>query len=396
MRLDGFMATGMPSLREGFTSGTAVSAATLAALEFFRTAGIPEYVNTPLPPFPTEPVADDTSVRFLNIPIYCAGHGVAPDSDISPLANMSIYHAGVIKDGGDDPDVTHGLLFYATIMLPGTCHKSPYKEKHSLEIYGARGIGTVTKAGLALQPGDAAINPVPRRQLHYAVNRYLSAHELSFSAPIKLFLSVPDAMSVASRTLNPKLGIVGGISILGTQGTVRPFSNKAWAQTIQKQVAYAKANGLATLCLCTGRRSESLLKSLYCWLPDPAFIQVGDLAGFTFSECRKNGIRTLVWGSFFGKLCKLAMGVANTHAREQILELKLLGELCEKRNLKCAFEVSQSLTARGALELLLKEDEAEAILCELLWRAQRSAEKYGGSLTRMHLFHEDGRELARL
>lgn len=338
-------ASGPESLKNGFTTGTAAAAAAVSALN----AGNDQFsdqVQVPLPPH---------FDNFLTIPI--AKQGKLPGGGF----------AEVIKDGGDDPDVTHGMTIRVEI----------YKtSRNYLEFAAGPGVGTVTLPGLPVQPGLPAINPVPRCQI---------ARALGNRPGLLVRISAPEGEERARKTLNGKLGIKGGISILGTRGIVRPYSNAAWLETIKYSLDIARAMDIREVSLCTGRQSLELMQHAFPRRLPPAFVVAGDFIGAALALTRD--FTSVSWGCFFGKLVKLARGCANTHAHVDELDMTFLASVADRPDL------AQLPTARGALEILLR-DSMQTINI-LVNMAKKQAENFAGRPVTIHLFHADGREMAR-
>ncbi len=411
-------------LREGFSSGTCACAAALAALRklcAFTDSGL---VSVPLPPF--ESASDGTTKprAWMEIPLETSAYGLAPDLLMAQkcgpeqwlserIAQSSAQaYAVVCKDGGDDPDVTNGALISASILRfdtppEGLLNASAFVQDSArqlclgLEIEGGPGIGRVTLPGLGLAPGQAAINPVPRAQIHFALEQELGRiQELTKPAQtnpfwLSLIISVKNGAEMAGKTMNPRLGIIGGISILGTQGTVRPFSNDAWRKSIVQGMEVARALGARHLCLSSGRRSERLLQGLYPDLAPQAFIQAADFIQFSLQSAGKLPFENIVWGSFFAKLLKLAQGHANSHASQSCLDFISLAKLGEELGLACTSEIAGSLTAAQALEYILDDARGNRLLEHILDQAAEKAAEFAGRAVKVHLFHIDGRELGQ-
>ncbi|WP_165078165.1 MULTISPECIES: cobalt-precorrin-5B (C(1))-methyltransferase CbiD [unclassified Desulfovibrio] len=373
-------------LREGFTTGTAATAAALAALSLLLQGSAPASVPTPLPPIEEVPRA------WLDVPVRACAPGPAPELAGQPQlcpAGAPAAYARVRKDGGDDPDATNGALITASVFLqPGAL--APH-----ITLEGGPGVGRATLPGLPVPVGEAAINPGPRAQLRFALTHALAELD-GGSRALTVVLSVPWGEELARHTLNPRLGIRGGISILGTQGTVRPYSHAAWRATVAQGLSVARATGCRTVCLATGRRSEALLMRRYPELPEQAFVQAADFARFALSEAGRLPLERLAWGCFFGKLAKLAQGLEYTHAREAPLDMAALAALCADAGAACAPEVARCVTAAHALELLLTDPAGSAALAAVGARAAATARRFAGRAVTLHLFHTDGRELLTL
>ena len=402
----------MPTkLREGFTTGSAATGAALAALQLLCHGCAPDTVRVPLPPF-ASPQQGGNGVQpeprgWLVLPVANCDSGPAPElaarwaannfehCDPPPQGIIRSAHASIIKDGGDDPDATSGARITATVVesiLPQ--NREEVAEPGNIIIKGGPGVGRVTLPGLPVPVGQAAINPVPRQQISLALQaqKYASAD----STRLTVFVSVPLGSELAQKTFNPRLGIEGGISILGTQGTVRPFSHAAWKATIEQGLAVATATGCRTLCLTTGRRSERLLMERYPQLPERCFVQVADFAQFSLNAAGAMNFERIVWGCFFGKLVKLAQGHTYTHAKDSTLDMQALAQLAQAAKARCASEVARCITAAHALELLLADAAGPRVIEQVARLAMQTAQKFSGQAVSLHLFHTDGRELLAL
>lgn len=377
-------------LREGFTTGSAATGAALAALHLLRHGHAPATVRVPLPPF-----AGGVPRGHCELTVDTCSPGPAPELPILPEQNVLLRaaHARIIKDGGDDPDVTTGAHITATVLaLP---EDTP--EQDTIRIEGGPGVGRVTLPGLPVPPGQAAINPVPREQMLFALRHALThPPDPALRGSLTVIVSVPEGERLAKKTFNPRLGILGGISILGTHGTVRPYSHAAWKATIQQGLAVAAATGCPLLCLTTGRRSERLLMQRYPHLPASCFLQVADFAGFSLKKAGALPHKDIVWGCFFGKLLKLAQGHACTHAHTALLDMAALAHICRDEGAACAKTVADCATAAHALELLLPDPRGQKILLRVAEQAASHAARLAGRPVRLHLFHTDGRELLTL
>ena len=402
----------MPTkLREGFTTGSAATGAALAALQLLCHGCAPDTVRVPLPPF-ASPQQGGNGVQpeprgWLVLPVANCDSGPAPElaarwaannfehCDPPPQGIIRSAHASIIKDGGDDPDATSGARITATVVesiLPQ--NREEVAEPGNIIIKGGPGVGRVTLPGLPVPVGQAAINPVPRQQISLALQaqKYASAD----STRLTVFVSVPLGSELAQKTFNPRLGIEGGISILGTQGTVRPYSHAAWKATIEQGLAVATATGCRTLCLTTGRRSERLLMERYPQLPERCFVQVADFAQFSLNAAGAMDFERIVWGCFFGKLVKLAQGHTYTHAKDSTLDMQALAQLAQAAKARCASEVARCITAAHALELLLADAAGPRVIEQVARLAMQTAQNFSGQAVSLHLFHTDGRELLAL
>ncbi len=328
-------------LREGFTTGTAATAATYAALNYLLGREKIELATIFLPP---------NFIKSLEIKIL----------EVNKISDNEAY-AIVVKDAGDDPDVTDKAKIKATVKLNNLKNNTEAKVK----ILGGEGVGIVSLPGLGIDVGQAAINPVPRKQITYAID-YL-CEKFAFEDIVQTTISVENGAEIAKKTLNPKLGILGGISILGTQGTVKPYSNKAWQDTIIQELKLNKAINNKTIVLCTGRRSEQFFAKLNPTVNEQAYIQVADFMGFGVCEAVKHEFEHIEISCFFGKLLKLAQKNAYTHAHTNELNLEDFAKICESFGVedKITRQISATKTANHALEILnlnIKKDLKEKII----------------------------------
>ena len=272
-------------LRRGWTTGACATAATKAALHALLTGEFPDPVTITLP------------------------RGEQP---AFALASQELRDeratASVIKDAGDDPDVTHLAEIKATVKraTPGS----------GVLFKAGPGVGSVTMPGLPIAPGEPAINPVPRQMMRDAVAE--AAKALGAPEDFVIEISVPGGEALAEKTWNPRLGILGGISILGTTGIVVPFSCSAWIHSIHRGIDVARATKLHHVAGCTGSTSEAAVQKLY-GLPDNAMLDMGDFAGGLLKYLRKHPLPKLTIGGGFGKISKLAYGHMDLHSgRSQV------------------------------------------------------------------------------
>ena len=281
------------TLRSGFTTGTAAAAAAKAAVLRLVLGRAPEAVEVEL-----------LTGERLRIPVH--GCRVEPDGSAA---------CTVVKDAGDDPDVTHGAEIGARVRL---------RAGSGLHIAGGPGVGRVTKPGLDVPPGEPAITPGPRRMIAAAVAEALSDSGRTHAVEVELF--VPEGEAIARRTLNARLGILGGISILGTTGVVRPLSHAAFTATIRAALSVAAAARVERAVLTTGRRSERFAQARWPQLPAEAFVQIGDFFENGLATAAALGFGRLTVAAFFGKAVKMAQGVAHTHAAKAELTLDALAD----------------------------------------------------------------------
>jgi cobalt-precorrin-5B (C1)-methyltransferase len=222
--------------------------------------------------------------------------------------------AGTLKDAGDDPDVTHGALVSAQVRLisePG------------VRFVAGEGVGTVTRPGLVLGVGEPAINPVPRRMM--AEHLMQLAREVGYGGGFEVTVCVENGSELALKTMNPRLGILGGLSILGTSGIVRPFSCAAYIASIHQGIDVARTNGYQHIAACTGNASEDTMRRLY-QIPDIALIEMGDFVGAVLKHLRKTPVERLSVCGGFGKISKLAAGHMDLHSRHSSIDLVQLAQ----------------------------------------------------------------------
>ncbi|MEX6662606.1 cobalt-precorrin-5B (C(1))-methyltransferase [Pseudomonas sp. W2-17] len=220
--------------------------------------------------------------------------------------------AGTLKDAGDDPDVTHGALVSAQVRLiaePG------------VRFVAGEGVGTVTRPGLVLGVGEPAINPVPRRMMAEHLTQL--AQQVGYGGGFEVTVCVENGSELALKTMNPRLGILGGLSILGTSGIVRPFSCAAYIASIHQGIDVARTNGYQHIAACTGNASEDTMRRLY-QIPDIALIEMGDFVGAVLKHLRKAPVERLSVCGGFGKISKLAAGHMDLHSRHSSIDLHQL------------------------------------------------------------------------
>jgi cobalt-precorrin-5B (C1)-methyltransferase len=265
-------------LRRGWTTGTCAAAATRAAAEALATGRFPDPVAVTLP--------------GGGRPSFALARHEITDGAAT---------AGIVKDAGDDPDVTHGALVLATVRRG--------EAGSGVTFRAGPGVGTVTKPGLPVPPGEPAINPVPRAMIRTAV-----AEVLGEGADVVVTISIPGGERLAERTLNPRLGIVGGLSVLGTTGIVVPYSCAAWIHSIHRGIDVARATGLDHVAGATGSTSEAAVKALHA-LPEAALIDMGDFAGGMLKYLRRHPVPRVTVAGGFAKMTKLGQGLLDLHSR---------------------------------------------------------------------------------
>ena len=301
-------------LRTGWTTGACATAATKAALTVLLGG---EWVS------PVEILLPKGQRPTFELAGTGAGEGWA--------------RAGVVKDAGDDPDVTHGALISATVRFgaPGS----------GVTFRAGEGVGTVTRPGLPIPPGEPAINPVPRRMMTEIVHEIAGRHGVP--ADFEIEIAVEGGAELAQQTWNPRLGIVGGLSILGTTGIVKPYSCAAWIASIHRGVDVARANDVAHAVGSTGSTSERVAQAHF-GLPDMAMLDMGDFAGGLLKYVRRHPLPRLTIAGGFGKLTKLAQGALDLHSSRSQVDFAALATLAGPQH---RARVATANTAKEALDI---------------------------------------------
>ncbi len=293
-------------LRRGWTTGTCATAAAKAAYAALLTGRFPDPVEITLP----------------------RGERVAFALAETALADGAAT-AAVVKDAGDDPDVTHGALIRATVTRGAAGSGVMFR--------AGDGVGTVTRAGLPLPPGEPAINPVPRAMIRAALGE---------GADVVVEISIPGGEALAERTLNGRLGIVGGLSILGTTGIVVPYSCAAWIDSIRRGIDVARAAGCAHVAGATGSSSEAAVRALH-GLPDIALIEMGDFVGGMLKYLRAHPVARVTVAGGVAKMSKLAQGRLDLHSKRGEVDLAALAQLALDSGLSVA-GIAEANTAAEA------------------------------------------------
>ncbi|MDR8730628.1 Cobalt-precorrin-5B C(1)-methyltransferase [Burkholderia pseudomultivorans] len=311
-------------LRFGYTTGSCATATSLAATRLLLAGRADDAVEIVLP----------KGQRVMMRLEFCR-------------ATADGAEAGTLKDAGDDPDVTHGALIFARVALttpPGVCfHAGP-------------GVGTVTRAGLTLPVGEPAINPVPRQMIATHLDALAAEH--GYAGGFDVTIGVEGGEALALKTMNPRLGIVGGLSILGTTGIVRPFSCSAYIASIHQGIDVARANGITHVAACTGNASEDAMRAHY-GLPDMALIEMGDFAGAVLKHLRRAPVARLSMCGGFGKLSKLAAGHLDLHSRHSSIDLPLLAQWAAEAGASDALQ--NAMRAANTSQEALKFAQADGV-----------------------------------
>lgn len=262
--------------------------------------------------------------------------------------------SSVIKDAGDDPDVTDGAEICATVSLT---------EEAGITVDRGKGVGLVTKPGLEVPVGMPAINRVPHSMIIQSVEAVMRSHTISKG--LKVVISVPQGEALAKRTLNRRLGIVGGISILGTSGVVIPYSVQAYKVAISQALDVAVASGCRKVVLTTGRRSEKYAQKEFA-LSEEAFIQMVDFVGYTINECANKGLaKIIIWG-MAGKLSKIAAGHLYTHVGSSRVEINFLADVARSCGVPDSAVAAMKKAVNAHHFLRLAEKSELTQICNLL------------------------------
>ncbi|GAB4348418.1 MAG: cobalt-precorrin-5B (C(1))-methyltransferase [Oricola sp.] len=315
-------------LRRGWTTGACAAAATKAALTALLTGEFLDPVTITLPKGETPSFA---------LAREDLGNGFA--------------EAGIVKDAGDDPDVTHGATIIARVT-----HAAPGS---GIAFRAGDGVGTVTRPGLPVPPGEPAINPVPRAMMTKEIGALCAAHGIA--PDFEVAISVPGGAEIARETWNPRLGILGGISILGTTGIVHPFSCSAWIHSIHRGIDVARAAGLSHVLGATGSTSEAAAQAIH-GLPEIALLDMGDFAGAVLKYLRAHPVDRLTIAGGFAKMAKLAQGALDLHSGRSRVDMRFLLDRALAAGLKrdLSERILSANTAQEVLELTLENGVALA------------------------------------
>lgn len=325
--------------RKGITTGTCATAGAKAATHLLLTNKMVKEIDVDLP-----------SGQRITVPVK----GLIKEGNIASCT--------VIKDGGDDPDITHGLPIVTQVQLTAD---------DKIEIQGGAGVGQVTKPGLQIPPGQAAINPVPRQMINDNVGQLLSSGQGAI-----VTISAPGGEEKALHTMNPQLGILGGISILGTSGIVEPMSEEAFKNSLVVRVKQVKALGYDTLILVPGRIGEKAAQEKYA-LPEEMMAQMSNFVGFMLEQGAKEGFKRILVIGHLGKTVKLASGIFHTHSRMADGRLETIAAWLGALGAKPAFlkEILAQTTTEGAITLI-KEQGYEEIFAILAEKGEERCKRY--------------------
>lgn len=344
-------------LKTGLTTGSCATACSLAAARCLLAGEVLRSVSISLPIKRTQSESKEVSLDVI----------------VESLSECAAK-ASTIKDAGDDPDVTHGATIFVEVTLT---------ESSGIQFEAAKGVGTVTLEGLALDVGEPAINPVPRKMITDHLTKLAQFHE--YPGGFRVSVGVENGETIALKTMNPKLGIIGGLSILGTTGIVRPFSCAAWIASIHQGIDVALANGETHIAATTGNSSEQAIKARYLTDPlalnDMALIEMGDFAGAVLKYLRqlsdercKSLKRVTICGGF-GKITKLANGHMDLNSRVSSIDFQHIAQVAKsvgadealQQNILEANTSIQALTLCDAHGVSLAD-----AMCELAYQKARA------------------------
>lgn len=304
-------------LRRGWTTGACATAAAKAAYEALLTGTFPDPVEITLPKGGTTQFA-------------LTRHALSGNTAT----------ASITKDAGDDPDVTHGALITSAVTrLPPT---------EGVKFRAGEGVGTVTRPGLPVPPGEPAINPVPRQMMQAAIAEVATRHQAA--GDVEITVSIEGGAELAQKTMNPRLGIVGGLSVLGTTGIVRPFSCAAWIASIHRGIDVARAIGLTHVVGATGSSSEDAVRGRY-QLDEAAYLDMGDFAGGLLKYLRAHPVGKLTMAGGFAKMSKLAQGALDLHSARSSVDFSFLQDLLSEAAAPASL-IEAAASANTAKEVL--------------------------------------------
>ena len=349
------------NLRRGWTTGTCAAAASKAACLALLSGKFPDPVTVTLP---------GGQAPSFTLAVEETGEGFA--------------RAGIVKDAGDDPDVTHGALIKSTVRRGAAGSGITFK--------AGEGVGTVTRAGLPLPVGEPAINPVPRKMIAQAIAE-VAGEEADFEVEI----SVADGEKIAEKTLNGRLGILGGISILGTTGIVIPFSCSAWIHSIWRGIDVARAAGLDHVAGATGNTSEKAVQAHH-GLHEIALIDMGDFVGGMLKYLRDHPVPKVTIAGGVAKMTKLAQGMLDVHSKRGLADLEALAKLAGEAGasdelaaqIAAANTVSQAFALAGDNGLALGDR-----IAALAWKTAAKALKQPEVALEILVFDREGRLVGR-
>ncbi|NQV84148.1 MAG: cobalt-precorrin-5B (C(1))-methyltransferase [Rhodospirillales bacterium] len=351
-------------LRKGWTTGACATAATVAALQALLTGDFPDPVTITLP------------------------RGEEPTFELTRKEiNANQATASIIKDAGDDPDITHGAEIVVTVTLgktpgPITFHAGP-------------GVGTVTRPGLALEVGEPAINPHPRQMMEGVVRGLNAKYGTDGdNRSVAITVAIPGGEALAEKTMNGRLGIKGGLSVLGTTGVVIPYSCSSWIHSIHRGVDVSRAAGFTHIAAATGSTSEAAVQKILK-LPEAALIDMGDFAGGLLKYLRRHPVERLTIAGGFGKLTKLAQGAMDLHSSRSRVDMVALAGILGSLGAD-ADTVTAAETANTAVEVLETAQAKGLALGDLIAGRAREAAMAtlsGGTRVDVMIFDRTGKQV---
>lgn len=376
--------------RTGYTTGSNAAAAAKAATIALLTGQWPETVTITLP------VGETATMTPVERRLTTTDHR-PPTAAKEDSTAVGEAYCCMVKDAGDDPDVTHGTLI---------CARVRWSETPGLTLEGGEGVGRVTLPGLGLEVGGPAINPVPRQQIRANVTdavRELKPDEPDFLEKygLEVIISVPAGAELAQKTLNSRLGIIGGISILGTTGKVFPYSTAAWRASVIQAVEVAASNSVEKLVLATGNRSERFAMRLFPELPQVAFVELSIFTGDALKTCITHGVRAVAFVGMMGKMVKTAQGHLTTHVAGNQVDFEFLAQICRDSGApeELVQAVAQANTGRHFLELCQAwhfTTPVQRVVDLALARCEKFVRDQGGAMElEVILVDFDGTALAR-
>jgi cobalt-precorrin-5B (C1)-methyltransferase len=347
------------NLRSGYTTGACAAAASRGAL---------------LALIGQRPVADSTIQLPAGPIVTFALH--------SCTFNEHEGRASVIKDAGDDPDVTH---------LAEICARITWENEPGIVFRRGVGVGVVTKKGLPVPPGEPAINPAPRQLIAASIQDVLAEHGLA-GRGVAVEISVPGGEELAKKTFNPRLGIVGGISILGTTGIVVPYSTAAWLASVTQEIDVAVAQDIKELVLTVGARGERQARQLFP-LPEEAFVEIGPFFGDALRYGTRAGVRKVTLAAMIGKLAKFAAGNESVHSTSSSQDFAFLADVARATGADSALieQITRANTAQEVSGLMADRGlhEFHRALCQRAWEFA-AALVQGALILDVYLMGADG------
>ena len=342
-------------LHSGLTTGTCATAAAVAATIQFFLHRETHFPTSSLHHSITSSLPNEVPVRLPN------------GETIFVQVHFGNDYAYCIKESGDDPDVTDGIEVRAT-LLPSSHEggEAPFPGilplhlgLDGVEVFAGEGIGRFTLPGFDYPPGEAAVNRVPREMLRENItNTLLTSHFSPLTSHFSIVLSVPNGKEIARRTFNPRLGIEGGISIIGVSGIVMPYSEEAFIQSIHKCMEVAQASKSERVVIGSGMKSEQQLRNRYPDLPHQAFVEYGNYIGETLKMADELGFQYVTLGIMIGKAVKLAQGHLDTHSRRVTMDKQFVQQLLDEANAKFKIQNSNLTVARELWDILSPEEAA--------------------------------------